>query len=153
MTLAVGSQAPEFTAQMANGLDVRLSDLLGKYVLLFFYPRDFTPGCTAESCSLNDNLTAFEGLGATVVGVSSQGRTSHARFQSTYGLGYPLVADTDRAVGDAYGVPARGVTGKSSARVSFLIDPSGKIVRVWDKVSPVKHAAEVMEAIQSRLAA
>lgn len=148
MTLKVGTTAPDFTAQTANGQDVHLHDLRGQWVLLYFYPRDFTPGCTTEACRLNDNLANFRSTGATVIGVSSQTRSSHERFQAKHGLGFSLVADTDRSVGDAYEVPMRGLRTKTSARVSFLIDPQGKIAEVWEKVSPATHAQEVLKAIE-----
>jgi len=146
--ISVGSPAPDCVAHRPDGSQVRLSELRGQWILLFFYPRDFTPGCTMESCSLNDAYDQFESLGATVVGVSSQGEASHSKFQSRFGLRFPLVADTDRSVGDAYGVPLRGLTTRTSARVSFLIDPTGKIAEVWEKVSPNKHTQQVLDAIQ-----
>jgi peroxiredoxin Q/BCP len=150
VTIAAGSPAPDFTAEMPDGTAVTLKDMRGKWVLLFFYPRDFTPGCTMESRSLNENLDRFERLGATVVGVSSQGRDSHEKFQAHHGLRYALVADSDRTVGDAYGVPIRGLTTKSSARVSFLVDPDGSIAEVWEKVSPKTHTEQVLKAIGGR---
>lgn len=150
MTLPIGSRAPEFTAQDADGNDIRLSDLRSQWVLLFFYPKDFTSGCTAEACSLNDSFGHFEASGATVVGINTQDQPSHQKFRQKHALKYPLVADTDRSVGDAYDVPRRGTPeSPTSSRVSFLIDPEGKIAEVWNKVTPATHTDQVLKALSS----
>ncbi len=148
MTLSIGATAPDFTAQDADDNDVTLHELRGQWVLLFFYPKDFTSGCTTEACSLNDSYGRFEARGATVIGISTQDVSSHQKFREKHGLSYPLVADTDRSVGDAYDVPRGGSeSSPTSSRVSFLVDPDGKIAEVWNKVSPATHTDQVLKAI------
>jgi peroxiredoxin Q/BCP len=128
---------------------MRLSDLRGRWVLVFFYPADFTPGCTAEACSLNDSLDGLQEMGATVIGVSSQDRDSHSRFQQRHGLLYPLAADTDRSIAEGFGVPGYPISNKSR-RVSFLVDPEGRVAAVWPRVSPRTHAQQVLAAIRAQ---
>lgn len=144
--LTVGSPAPDFTAHDADGNPVQLSSLFGRFVLVYFYPKDDTPGCTTESCTLNDLLPTYEESGASVIGVSMQDAASHQKFRAKYSLRFPLVADTDGAVADAYGVAKR--VGGMVQRVSFLVGPDGNIAHVWEHVTPAAHAAEVLETVR-----
>jgi thioredoxin-dependent peroxiredoxin len=146
--LEVGDEAPEVRAKDADGNDVSLSGLKGRWVLVYFYPKDDTPGCTAEACSLNDSLGELSECGADVIGVSTQGDASHTKFRNKYGLKFALAADTDGAVTDAYGA-SRGLGPLAlAARVSYLVGPDGKIAYVWPHVSPGKHAEEVLETVK-----
>jgi peroxiredoxin Q/BCP len=147
--LSVGDKAPEVQAKDAEGKDLSLSDLRGRWVLVYFYPKDDTPGCTAEACALNDSLADLSDCGADVIGVSTQSDKSHIKFRNKYGLRFALAADTDGTISKAYG------TGKAlgilpiAARVSFLVGPDGNIAHVWPHVNPGKHAAEVLETVKS----
>lgn len=150
--LAVGDQAPEVTATTAKGKQISLHGLRGRWVLVYFYPKDNTPGCSMEARSLNGALDDLTQLGTEVIGVSSQDEASHARFRETCGLRFPLAADTDRAVARAYGVGRMLGILPVNARVSFLVAPDGTIAEVWPHVSPARHAAEVLLTVR-RLAA
>jgi len=146
--LEVGDKAPEVHAKDAEGIDVSLSDLRGRWVLVYFYPKDDTPGCTVEACSLNESLDDLTECGADVIGVSTQGDASHTKFRDKYGLKFALAADSDGSITKAYGA-SKGFGALSlAARVSYLIGPDGKIAHVWPQVSPGKHAAEVLEMVK-----
>ena len=136
--LAIGSKAPPFEAQDQSGKTQKLSDHLGKWVLLYFYPKDFTSGCTTEACSLRDNFDAFKNIDAVVLGVSTDTVESHAGFAEKYELPFPLIADPDKKIVKAYG--AEGF----AKRISYLIDPNGFIAKAYEKVKPAEHAAEVL---------
>lgn len=142
----VGARAPDFSAPDQSGQPVSLASLRGSPVVLYFYPRDATPGCTAEACAFRDAWDRLEALGAKVVGVSSDDAASHAEFAEEHGLSFPLLADTDGAIADAYGVPSRF---GFHARMTFIIDASGVIRRVFRDVDPAVHVGEVSEVLES----
>ena len=148
--LEPGTEAPDFAAQDQHGQPVRLRDLRGKVVVLWFYPADDTPGCTAEACGFRDDVAPLREAGAVVLGVSTQGVDSHRRFAEKYGLPFTLVADEAKEVTRAYG--ALGLFGVAK-RVTYLIGPDGRVARVWGHVSPRGHSREVLEAIQGMAAA
>jgi thioredoxin-dependent peroxiredoxin len=145
-----GDAAPDFEARDAEGNTVKLSDLRGQKVALYFYPKDDTPGCTKQACSLRDGYSALEGRGIKVLGVSLDDEESHQKFAAKYDLPFTLLADTDHAVADAYGVYGeKEFAGKKYMGVSrktFLIDEQGQIKKVFDKVNVEQHADEVLEA-------
>ncbi len=148
--LKEGDQAPDFTARDANGAPVKLSDLRGQKVVLYFYPKDDTPGCTKQACSLRDSHTDFESRGIKVLGVSLDDEASHQAFAGKYNLPFTLLADTDRTVSEAYGTYGAqnfgGQTFMTNARKTFLIDEEGKIKKIFDKVNVEEHAGEVLKA-------
>ena len=145
-----GDAAPDFEARDAEGDNVKLSDLRGQKVVLYFYPKDDTPGCTKEACSFRDSFAQFRRRGIKVLGVSLDDERSHRKFADKYKLPFTLLADTDHAVADAYGVYGeKQFAGKKYMGVSrktFLIDEQGKIKKVFDKVNVEEHADEVLKA-------
>jgi peroxiredoxin Q/BCP len=148
--LKEGSTAPDFTVNNTDGETVRLKDLRGRKVVLYFYPKDDTPGCTKEACSFRDSFSAFKKRGIEVLGVSTDSEASHKKFTAKYKLPFTLLADTDHAVADAYGVYGEkkfmGRTYMGVKRMTFLIDEKGKIRKVFEKVKPDEHAREVLDA-------
>lgn len=142
--LAVGSPAPDIEGITEHGSSLRLSHTKGTVAVVYFYPKDETPGCTKEACAFRDNYSAFESAGVTVFSVSRDSEQSHAAFRAHYQLPFVMVADPNGSVQKAYGVPSTmpGI----AARVTFLIDRSGKIAHVWPDVDPVQHAQEVLAA-------
>jgi thioredoxin-dependent peroxiredoxin len=151
--LQAGEPAPDFTARDAQGHQVKLSDLRGQNVVLYFYPKDDTPGCTKEACSFRDANDIYQQEGIKVLGVSLDDEASHQAFAAKYKLPFTLLADTDHSVADAYGVYGeKNFAGKSYMGVSrktFLIDKEGKIKKVFDKVNVEQHADEVLAAFRS----
>ena len=151
MTPQAGQQAPEFALQNQDGETVSLNDLRGRKVILYFYPRDDTPGCTAEACGIRDVFPRFQAQDAVVLGVSPDDVKSHKKFQEKYGLPFTLLADTDHAVAETYGVWGEkkmyGKTYWGVSRVTFLIDEDGRIGRVYEKVTPQEHAEELLRAL------
>jgi peroxiredoxin Q/BCP len=149
--LKPGDPAPDFELESDAGERVRLSDLRGRKVVLYFYPKDDTPGCTTEACEFRDRLPEIEGRDATVLGVSPDDAGSHRKFRDKYDLPFTLLADTDHAVAEAYGVWGEkkryGRTYEGIFRTTFLIDGDGKVERVFEKVKPEGHADEVLSAI------
>jgi peroxiredoxin Q/BCP len=145
-----GDAAPDFEARDEEGNTVRLSDLRGQRVALYFYPKDDTPGCTKEACSLRDKHSELERRGIKVIGVSLDDEKSHRKFIDKYSLPFTLLADTDHTVADAYGVYGeKQFMGKKYLGVSrktFLIDEEGRVRKVFDKVNVEEHADEVLEA-------
>ena len=145
-----GDAAPDFSGPTTDGSRVRLRDYRGKKLVLYFYPMDDTPGCTAQACSLRDHNAEIEAKGAAVLGVSAQGVESHQRFTTKYKLSFPLLADTDRAVARAYGTIGGGLGGTlrgmlgMAERVTFVIDEQGRIAHVIDDVNTKNHAAQVL---------
>jgi peroxiredoxin Q/BCP len=144
--LAVGAAAPDFAAKDAQGAPVRLSQARGKVAVVYFYPKDETPGCTKQACAFRDNFAKFEHAGVTVFGISRDSQQSHDAFRAHHRLPFALLADEDGAVQRAYGVPSK-MPGMS-ARVTFLVDRDGKIARVWPQVDPVQNVTEVLNAAQ-----
>jgi peroxiredoxin Q/BCP len=145
--LPLGTAAPDFAAKDATGKVVHLSDLGGTPRLVYFYPKDETPGCTKEACAFRDTYDKFKAKGVTVFGVSRDTQESHDKFRAAHALPFPLVADADGAVQKAYGVPSMGVL-PIAERVSFLVDRDGKIDHVFEKVDPVVHANEVLDLVK-----
>ena len=151
LKLKPGDKAPEFTAVTQNGNSISLRDFRGKPVVLYFYPRDDTPGCTKEACSFRDGFTEFENKGAIVLGVSTDSAKKHAKFAAKFKLPFKLLADEDKRIVEAYGVWGEkrfmGRKYQGTHRVTFLIGADGLIKRVWPEVKPDQHAAEVLAAI------
>jgi len=150
---AAGQTAPAFTLPANTGQNVNLSELLGRPVVLYFYPKDDTPGCTIEAQGFRDALAEFAALGAAVFGVSADSVDSHCRFAGKYALDFPLLADTSHEAAEKYGVWVEknrgGRISMGIQRATFLIDAEGKIVRVWPNVKPDGHAQEVLQAVKS----
>lgn len=150
--LKEGDIAPDFTAKNQDGEDVKLSDLKGKRVVLYFYPKDDTPGCTKEACSLRDSFDVFEKKGIKIFGVSNDSEKSHQKFISKFDLPFDLLADTDKELVNLYGVYGeKSMYGKKYMgihRKTFLIDEDGKIAKIFDKVKVAEHADEVLEAFK-----
>jgi len=148
--LKEGSAAPNFTTTNTDGDPVKLKELRGRKVVLYFYPKDDTPGCTKEACSFRDAFSEFKKRGIEVLGVSTDSEASHKKFTAKYKLPFTLLADTDHSVADAYGVYGEkkfmGRTYMGVKRVTFLIDDKGKIKKVFEKVKPEDHAQEVLDA-------
>lgn len=149
--VSVGQTAPNFTAPDDQGNPVTLSTFRGRPVVLFFYPKDDTSGCTVEACSFRDNLPRFDDLDAVVLGVSPDSVKSHKKFKEKFDLPYPLVADEDKTIVNAYGVwGEKSMYGRKYMgvnRTTFIIDRDGKIARIFEKVKPENHAVEVAEAV------
>lgn len=149
--LEVGTKAPAFTLKNAEGKSVKLSEFKGKSVVLYFYPKDDTPGCTKEACGFRDSSAALKKHGAVVLGVSPDNVASHAKFRDKYELPFPLLADEKHEVADKYGAwREKNMYGKKSMgiqRSTYLIDKDGKIAKVWARVKPEEHAAQVLEAL------
>lgn len=148
----VNSQAPAFTLKDESGKAHSLQDYLGKWVLLYFYPKDNTPGCTIQACGLRDEFPHFQRNDVTVLGISTDSSESHLKFKERFDLPFNLLADTEKQVVKIYGVwqdkKFMGVEYTGIARTSFLIDPSGKIEKIYEKVKPAKHAEEVLEDLK-----
>ncbi len=138
--LKIGIQAPDFSAPDQAGKMQHLSDYVGKWVLLYFYPKDFTSGCTTEACSIRDNYEGFKKIDAVVLGVSTDSVESHTDFSDEYSLPFTIISDPEKKIVDAY-----GANGIMTRRVSYLIDPEGKIAKAYDKVKPEAHSAEVLK--------
>ncbi len=143
--LPVGSTAPEFTSIAHDGEKVELSKLKGKWVVLYFYPKDDTTGCTKEACDFRDNWSTLQKKGVAVYGVSTQDNTSHKAFATKYNLPFPLLPDDKGELAAKYKVP---VVGGVARRITYLIGKDGKIAQVWPAVNPVGHAGEILAAIQ-----
>jgi len=148
--LREGATAPAFKTTDALGEKVQLKDFRGQKVVLYFYPKDDTPGCTKEACSFRDAFSEFEAQGIKVLGVSPDSETSHKKFAEKYNLPFTLLADKDHAIADAYGTYGQkkfmGRTYMGVNRTTFLIDEKGKIKKIFAKVKPEEHAREVLEA-------
>jgi thioredoxin-dependent peroxiredoxin len=148
--LKEGDKAPNFTFTDEKGNTQSLADLKGKKVILYFYPKDMTPGCTMESCNLRDNYGLLAKNGFEVIGVSADSESRHEKFKSTFSLPFPLIADTEKEVIKAYGVWGEkkfmGRTFDGIHRVTFVIDENGNIERVFDKVKTTGHAEQILES-------
>jgi len=146
-----GKPAPDFELQSDSGETVKLSELRGKPVVLYFYPKDDTPGCTKQACGIRDSWGEFERRGAVVLGVSPDSETSHVKFKRKFGLPFTLLADPDHAVAEQYGVWGEkrnyGKTYMGIIRSTFVIDAEGKVTKVMRNVKPETHADDVLAAL------
>ena len=151
LTLKEGDKAPAFTAMTNGGNTVSLSDYKNQSVILYFYPKDDTPGCTKEACAFRDNFAAFKKKGAVVLGVSPDPVKAHDKFVEKFKLPFTLLADVDKKIVEAYGVWGEktfmGRKYMGTYRVTFLIGPDGHIKKIWPQVKPEEHAAEVLAAL------
>ncbi len=145
--IAAGEKAPEFALKNQNGIVVRLSEQRGKFVLIYFYPKDDTPGCTKEACNFRDEYSEIKKLNAVVYGISRQDEKSHQKFIAKHKLPFDLLVDADGSVAEAYGVGTMPVVGFHK-RQSILIGPDGKVVRFYGDVDPNKHVEEVLSDIR-----
>ena len=152
--LKEGEKAQEFTAKDQDGNEISLRDYLGKKVVLYFYPKDDTPGCTKEACAFRDNFPNFKKIDAVVLGVSVDGQKAHRKFADKFELPFTLLVDDEKKIVEAYGVwGLKKFMGKEymgTNRVTYLIDEQGVIEKVWPKVKPETHAAEVLEWLQKQ---
>ena len=140
-----GKPAPDFELESDSGETVRLSDLRGTPVVLYFYPKDDTPGCTRQACGIRDAWSDFERAGAHVFGVSADTAASHEKFKAKYSLPFPLLADPQHTLGEPYGVSREGKN--SYERSTFVIDADGNVAKIMRRVKPDQHADQVLEAL------
>ena len=151
MELNAGDAAPKFALPDENGKVVSSESLRGKRYVLYFYPKDDTPGCTTEACNFRDNFVTFNHMGVPVMGVSRDDAASHRAFQQKYSFTFPLLSDVDHKIHDAYGAwgdrPGRG---EGVIRSTFVVDEGGKIKRAWYGVKPDGHAVEVLQALDGK---
>lgn len=151
--LSIGDKAPAFKLADQQGVEHSLSEAMGKWVLIYFYPKDNTPGCTKEACALRDNVPAFNKLDAVVYGVSVDSVKSHGKFAEKYQLPFILLADTEKTMVKEYGVWGKktfmGREYMGTNRMSFLINPQGKIAKIYEKVKPEVHAEEVLADLRA----
>lgn len=149
--LQIGQSVPEFTLEASGGQEISLSDYRGKKVVLYFYPKDSTPGCTQEACDFRDSSAAYEQKGAVVLGISPDPVKSHDKFAQKYELSFPLLSDPDHAVAEAFGVwQLKKMYGKEYegiVRSTFLIDEEGILIKAWNKVKVKGHTEEVFAAL------
>ena len=154
MSLKVNDQAPAFVGKDQNNKTIKLVDFAGKKLVLYFYPKDNTPGCTAQACNLRDNYEALRQAGYEVVGVSTDSATSHKQFIEKKQLPFRLIADEDRAIHAQYGTwVQKSMYGKQywgTARMTFVIDESGKIVKIIDRVKTASHTAQILDTPDSQ---
>ena len=152
MTLQINDTAPDFTAQTDGGGQVTLSDFRGKNVVLYFYPKDDTPGCTKEACAFRDEFADFKNLDAVILGVSKDSVAKHDKFKSKYDLPFPLVSDEDGSICEAYGTwVEKSMYGRKYMgiqRATFLIGKDGTIQALWPKVKVKNHSAEIREELE-----
>lgn len=150
--LRPGELAPDFSAPAQTGETISLAGLRGRYVVLYFYPRDITPGCTLEACGFRDRWQTLQAAGAVVLGVSADTVASHQRFARLFKLPFPLLADPGRRIIRAYHAqslnPLLGWLGLGTRRMTYLIGPDGRILEVWPRVKAAGHAAEVLAALE-----
>lgn len=155
MTVKVGEPAPNFNALASNGERVELSDFLGKYVVVYFYPKDMTPGCTTEACDFRDSHHAFSDVNAVVLGVSPDPIDRHQKFIEKHGLPFLLLSDEDHRIAESYGVwKPKKMFGKEYMgieRSTFIIDQEGKLVKQWRKVKVKGHVEEALTFIKNHL--
>ena len=149
--LAVGDKAPQLKLKDEDGRAVKLADFRGKKVVLYFYPRDLTPGCTKEACAFQEDLAEFEKRNAVVLGVSTDDARSHKRFREKYGLRFPLLSDAEHETAESYGVwQEKNMYGRKMwgiKRSTFIIDEQGRISHIFDKVSPAEHSRDVLDVL------
>jgi peroxiredoxin Q/BCP len=150
--LKTGDAAPDFELASDDDERVKLSDLRGKKVILYFYPKDDTPGCTTEACEFRDQMPAIQGEGAVVLGVSPDSIAAHRKFKAKYELPFKLLSDPDHSVADAYGAWGEkkmyGRTYEGILRTTVIIDEEGKVVQVFGKVKPKGHVGRVLETLE-----
>lgn len=155
MNLAVGRKAPEFSLPDQNNTVHSLSQYRGKYVLIYFYPKDDTPGCTTEACTIRDAWQQFKKVSIVVLGISTDSTHSHEKFAAKFQLPFTLLADEDKKIVNAYRVWGKkkfmGREYMGISRSSFLINPEGKIVKIYEKVKPEIHAEEVLKDVAALL--
>lgn len=148
MKLKAGDQAPDFTSKDQDGNEIKLSDFKGKKVVLYFYPKDDTPGCTAEACNLRDNYELMQSKGYVILGVSGDDEAKHQKFIAKYDLPFPLIADVDKSVHEKYGTwGEKSMYGKKymgTLRTTFVIGEDGKILDVIEKVKTKDHASQIL---------
>ncbi|NJK34131.1 MAG: peroxiredoxin [Oscillatoriales cyanobacterium SM2_2_1] len=144
MALAVGDRAPNFTTQDTQGNSISLTDFAGKTVILYFYPKDDTPGCTKESCSFRDRYDAYREKDLIVLGVSADDVTAHQQFSQKFNLPFPLLADIDGSIIRAYGVQRPGYDQPFASRVTYVINGAGEIIRVYESVQTETHATDIL---------
>jgi peroxiredoxin Q/BCP len=144
----VGETAPDFELPDQNGVKHNLKEFAGKWLVLYFYPKDDTPGCTQEACAFRDDLHKLEALGAQVVGISVDDSSSHAEFAKKYHLPFPLLADKSTEVAARYGALMNLLVLKIAKRYTFLIDPQGKVAKVYEKVETSRHSQEIIEDLK-----
>ena len=152
MSIEEGKAAPAFSLKDANGKTVALSDFKGKNVVVYFYPKDDTPGCTAEACAFRDGIDEIKSRGAVVLGISTDSVESHQKFKSKFDLNFPLLSDADKAVAQAYGTwKEKSMYGKKYMgieRTTFIIDELGKISHIFPKVKVDEHYDQVLDALE-----
>lgn len=152
MGIVIGDRAPDFQALASNGERIKLSDFRGKYVVLYFYPRDMTPGCTKEACAFRDHYKEFTELDAVILGVSTDSLERHKKFVEQYGLPFLLIVDEDHAISEKYGVwklkKNFGREYMGIERSTFIIDKEGKIIKEWRKVRVDGHVEEALQFIK-----
>ena len=141
-----GSKAPDFSGKDQDGKKVKLSDYKGKRVVLYFYPKDDTPGCTRQACGIRDAWSEFEQAGAEVFGISADTVASHEKFKAKYSLPFPLLADPEHTLGESYGVAQEGKN--SYERSTFVIDADGNVAKIMRRVNPDEHADQVLAALR-----
>ena len=153
MPIQAGIIAPEFTLLDENGVPRTLADYRGNPLVLYFYPKDDTPGCTTEACNFRDDYSAYQQSGVTILGVSPDSPKSHTKFKTKYGLPFTLLADEDHKVADLYQVwgPKKfmGKSYEGILRTTFLIDSQGEIVKVFENVKPAEHSAEILAILKA----
>jgi peroxiredoxin Q/BCP len=152
LNLREGDVAPAFTASTGDGKTISLADFKGRNVILYFYPKDDTPGCTKEACGFRDAFASFRKAGVVVLGVSTDSVKSHAKFSTKYELPFPLLADEQRQIVSAYGVWGEksfmGRKYQGTHRLTFWIDGEGRIRKIWTEVKAAEHAREILEAVE-----
>jgi thioredoxin-dependent peroxiredoxin len=152
-TINEGEKAPQFEGKDQNGNTIRISDFTGKKLVLYFYPKDDTPGCTKEACNLRDNYQALKDQGIEIIGVSADTESKHQKFIEKYDLPFPLIADTEKEIIQAFGVWGEkkflGKTYDGIHRITFVMDENGNVLKRFDKVKTADHAAQILEAINA----
>ena len=150
--LKAGDPAPPFTLNDGDGNKIKLSDFKGKKVVLYFYPKDLTPGCTVEACAFRDDIGTLKKLGAVVLGVSADSEKTHQKFTTKHSLNFPLLADVNHEISEKYGAwQEKSMYGRKYwgiARITYIIDEKGKVAKAYEKVKPAVHSEEVIAAIK-----
>ncbi len=153
VTLEAGDQAPAFTVRDQDGREHDLKDYRGQTVVLYFYPKDETPGCTKQACSFRDHFAEIAAEGATILGVSTDSADSHRAFRANHELPFPLLVDEDKRLSTAYGTWGEKVLyGRKSigmTRATFIVGPDGKLLRVWKRATAAEHGAKVLDALRT----